>query len=82
MSGEFDNIPEAEVVTTNWRSTFSHLAQRARETTFGLPDPQRRVLGVAVLLDRAEAELEELRPLKDELAGLKLTLARYKKAAK
>lgn len=56
----FAGIPASEAITTDWRVYFRSLAERACETSFGLPDNQRRVVGLCVLLDKAEARIAEL----------------------
>lgn len=41
----------------DWRENFRDLAQRALDTSWGLPEPQRQILGLAVQLDHAEKSL-------------------------
>lgn len=63
-TGEFDDIPATQVMREGWRGYFSSLAQQARETQWGLLEPQKRVIGLCVMLDEAEGEIERLRKAK------------------
>lgn len=88
----FADIPEKEAIRENWRQyqPFLRLAHQARTTAWGLKDDQRRILGVLVMLEEAEAliahqeeRIAALETVNEEQAarikGLEMTIGRMKR---
>lgn len=92
MGRVFADIPEKEAIRENWKqySPFLRLAHHARNTTWGLQDSNRRLLGVLVMLEEHEAlvahQAERIEALEavvaardEEIRGLRMTIGRMKK---
>ncbi len=85
MTRVFDNVPEREVnrggitVDTTWQDTFKHLAERARETTWGLPAWDQSILGLCVMLEESLAREAELSNVQNKLKGLQMENGRLRK---
>ena len=48
---KFEGIPEQEIIRTEWQEEFKALAEHGRETTWGMKDKDKRVLGLCVMLE-------------------------------
>jgi len=86
---KFEDIPEKEIIRTEWQEEFRSLGERGRETTWGLKDHDKRVLGLCVMLDESlerESALNKnetfaedlLHKLQNKLKGLQLENGRLK----
>ena len=69
MERVFDNIPEAQVQRKEWQGTYRELADRGRETTWGLREQDKCILGVCVMLEEAEAAYFSEGAMVNKLAG-------------
>jgi len=86
----FHDLPEQEVITEGWREHYAPLALAARQTSWGMQDHERRVLGLCQQLELLETQAdmmqsemvcydERIEELEKQLKAKQLECGRYKK---
>ena len=86
----FENIPEEQLIRNGWGIAYRELAERGRETTWGLRDKDKRLLALCVMLEEAQEQvvictergdhyLAAKKELTNKVKGLQLEMGRYKK---
>ena len=89
MTRKFEGIPEKEIIRTEWQESFRQLGERGRETTWGMKDHDKRILGLCVMLEEAlaresstlEQQAEQFNDLcgtRNKIKGLQLENGRLK----
>ena len=79
MTKLFEHIPKREVYRLGWQDHFKHLAETAKETSWGLTDELRWQLGLCVQLEEALTEIEKIKGALNKMKGLQLENGRLRK---
>lgn len=86
----FQDLPDGEVITDGWREHYAPIAFAAKQTSWGLQDSERRILGLCQMLENYEQEFcaagddrdtmrERIEELERQIKGKQLENGRLKK---